>query len=225
LENLKIRIIILSILSKSKTKNNKMREKHGLRQPRWLSITTEDMLHNVFPSSMPQLLIPRTMTLSSLQGVVIIKTSKWQLLAPVLGLFLGLALVLLASHGSIEGEFFLSAHAGRKLQVDPRDGEQSKRPLKVLYTITSLAEYNTGTRATIKGSDRLKGTMIPIVSEGVQSMLDMGYQVDVFIVAHYILRPERLKLIRESLPEIVKLNYWDDATRELLTKAPTFGSP
>ena len=46
-------------------------------------------------------------------------------------------------------------------------------------------------------------------------MLEMGFHVDVYLVTHYDMNPERLQLIRDSLPENVKLSYWDDATREL----------
>ena len=87
----------------------------------------------------------------------------------------------------------------------------NNKPIKILYTITSLAEYNTGTRATIKGSDRLKMTLIPVVSEGVHSMLALNFEVDVFLVTHYTLQPERKQLIRDALPEHVGLKFWDDA--------------
>lgn len=96
-------------------------------------------------------------------------------------------------------------------QLGELEGQESSQPMKILYTITSLAEYNTGARATVKGSDRLQETLIPVIAEGVRSMLEFGYQVDVFIVSHYFMRPERLQLIRDSLPEGVGLEYWDDA--------------
>lgn len=43
-------------------------------------------------------------------------------------------------------------------------------------------------------------------------MLDAGYQVDVFLVCHFILRPERYELVRAALPESVGLEYWNSAT-------------
>jgi hypothetical protein len=49
---------------------------------------------------------------------------------------------------------------------------------KILYIVTTLAEYNSGTRSTVRGSDRLQETLIPILSEGVRSMLADGYEVD-----------------------------------------------
>jgi hypothetical protein len=84
--------------------------------------------------------------------------------------------------------------------------------LKILYIITSLAEYNTGKRSTEKGSDRLQETLIPVMREAVLSMLDFGYTVDVFLVCHWEVKPERLQLIRQALPPQVGLDYWDDAT-------------
>ena len=50
------------------------------------------------------------------------------------------------------------------------------------------------------------------MSESVQTMLDAGYQVDVFLVCHFILRPERYELVRAALPESVGLEYWNSAT-------------
>jgi hypothetical protein len=49
---------------------------------------------------------------------------------------------------------------------------------KILYIITSIAQYNTGTRATTKGSDRLQETLIPVMAEGVRSMIASGHTVD-----------------------------------------------
>jgi hypothetical protein len=49
---------------------------------------------------------------------------------------------------------------------------------KILYIVTTLAEYNSGTRSTVRGSDRLQETLIPVLSEGVRSMLADGYEVD-----------------------------------------------
>ena len=84
--------------------------------------------------------------------------------------------------------------------------EQKKT--RILYTVTSLAEYNSGERSTVKGSDRLKETIIPVLVEGVESMLAVaGYAVDVFLVAGFVLREERLQLIRDALPKSVGLRY------------------
>jgi hypothetical protein len=90
------------------------------------------------------------------------------------------------------------------------EGEsRRKEPLRILYTITTLAEYDEGTRATTRGFDRLQNLLIPVVKEGVESMLSLGYHVDVFIVSHYVMtRPE---LLRQALPAGVQVRYWDNA--------------
>ena len=90
-------------------------------------------------------------------------------------------------------------------------GANNNEPLRILYIITSLVEYNSGNRATQRGSDRLQETLIPILAEGVDSMLALGYHVDVYLVCHWTVLPERLKLIRDALPQSVGLQVWDDA--------------
>ena len=95
----------------------------------------------------------------------------------------------------------------RRLQDDSH-----ARSTRILYIITTLAEYNSGTRNTVRGSDRLQETLIPVMAEGVRSMLEAGYEVDVFLVCHFVVRPERLALVRQALPDQVGLDYWDDST-------------
>jgi hypothetical protein len=87
-----------------------------------------------------------------------------------------------------------------------------KRRRRILYIVTSLAEYNSGTRATVANSDRLQETTIPVVTEGIRSMVKGGYDVDLFLVCHYTLRPEREALVRAALPPNVGLEVWNEAT-------------
>jgi len=103
------------------------------------------------------------------------------------------------------------SHSQRRLSEQNADEASTTEPLRILYIITSLAEYNTGDRATQKGSDRLQETLIPILAEGVDSMLALSYHVDVYLVCHWTVLPERLKLIRDSLPTSVGLEIWDNA--------------
>lgn len=86
-----------------------------------------------------------------------------------------------------------------------------KEQEKILYIVTALNEYNTGTRNTEKGSDRLQLTLIPVVSEGIRSMVEAGYHVDLYLVCHFTLLPEREALIRQALPDSVGLQVWSDA--------------
>jgi hypothetical protein len=87
---------------------------------------------------------------------------------------------------------------------------------KVLYIITSLAEFNTGQRNTIKGQDRLGEVLLPILVDGVESMVmdprySMLFQVDVVLILAYTLSSEREEMIRNALPPTVGLEIWDDA--------------
>lgn len=106
----------------------------------------------------------------------------------------------------------------RRLKVSDEREPQSpnkntrKEPLKILYTVTTLAEYDSGQRATSRGFDRLQELLIPVIKEGVESMLSFGYQVDVYLVCHYEMKPERLALVRNALPDSVSLRVWDDAS-------------
>lgn len=97
----------------------------------------------------------------------------------------------------------------RRLFESTNNNDGRKEPLRVLYTVTTLAEYDEGSRATTKGFDRLQNLLIPVVKEGVESMVSMGYHVDVYIVSHYVMtRPE---LLRQALPSTVQVRYWDNA--------------
>jgi hypothetical protein len=87
-------------------------------------------------------------------------------------------------------------------------------PTKILYIVTSLSEYNNGRRNTIAGQDRLGDIVLPILVDSVESMVDdpqFHYQVDVYMILAYSLRPERERRIREQLPPRVGLEIWDDA--------------
>jgi len=91
------------------------------------------------------------------------------------------------------------------------DGDQ---PLRVLHLVTALAEYNSGKRSTVAGQDRLREVMIPILVDSVSSMISppCNYEVDVYLVLGWKLKPERRRLIEDALPEGVGLEIWDDAS-------------
>ena len=84
-----------------------------------------------------------------------------------------------------------------------------RKQLKILYTVTTLAEYDKGNRATTKGFDRMSNSMIPVLKENVESLLAAGYHVDVFIISFYDMT--RQHLIRQALPPQVKISIWDNA--------------
>ena len=114
-------------------------------------------------------------------------------------------------------------------------------PVKVLYVVTSLAEYNNGKRATIKGSDRFLHLMLPVIMDGIETMVEgkttttattttataddgakstqIRLNVDFFLITAYELRPERQQLIRDRLRAIsekhnnvIGFDFWDNAT-------------
>lgn len=98
-----------------------------------------------------------------------------------------------------------------KLQ-QPQTHRKRKQPIRILYTITTLSEYDKGTRSTTKGFDRLKNTLVPVVKQGVQSMVSDGYEVDICIVSHYEMtrRDMVLELLREVEPGVT-VTFWDNA--------------
>lgn len=82
-----------------------------------------------------------------------------------------LAVSWLSTTGAVRGA------PGKSQPVQRRLAEAPAKQ-KILYIVTTLAEYNSGTRSTVRGSDRLQETLIPVLSEGVRSMLADGYEVD-----------------------------------------------
>lgn len=84
---------------------------------------------------------------------------------------------------------------------------------RILYVVTTLAEFNSGQRQTEKGQDRLGEVLIPIMVDSVESMVHepFNYHVDVFLITAYTLKPEREAYIRSRLPNGVGLEIWDDA--------------
>lgn len=108
---------------------------------------------------------------------------------------------------------FLTTTKFRSLDVAlPHRRLQSASPFKILYIVTSVAEYDNGRRHTIEGRDRFVETLIPVVSESAHSMVSAGFHVDVYLISHYALTPERRILLQNSLPAFVHFSVWDDAT-------------
>jgi hypothetical protein len=122
-------------------------------------------------------------------------------------------------------------------QSQQSQSQQSKRPIKILYIVTSLAEFDSGKRATVKGKDRLGHVLLPVLVDNVESMTTMMseqqgsdstssaetsttmadtttlplYQVDVYLILAYQLTPDRRAEIRNRLPATVGLQIWDDS--------------
>lgn len=87
------------------------------------------------------------------------------------------------------------------------------RKTKILYIVTTLAEYNNGMRKTVKGQDRLAEVLIPVLVDSVESMISVpyNYNVDVYLILGYTLTLERRQMISDRLPAGVGFQVWDDA--------------
>ena len=125
---------------------------------------------------------------------------------------LGLICVICSCLSTFLGGSFLLAN--RQLVGDSHfslSSSQKPSTPKILYIVTSVTEFDSGKRKTIEGRDRFIETLIPVVSESVESMLNFGYLVDTYMIAHYTLSQSRFDLLRKSLPASVGLEVWDDA--------------
>ena len=78
--------------------------------------------------------------------------------------------------------------------------------------VTSLVEYDRGTRGTTLGRDRLGEVLLPQIVASVESMTSRGWHVDVYLVLGYpTLAPIRRRMISDALPPTVGLEVWEDA--------------
>lgn len=89
-------------------------------------------------------------------------------------------------------------------------GQENSTHWKILYIVTTLQEFDSGRRGTARGYDRLQKTLIPVLVEGIESMLRIGFEVDLVVICHYSMT--RSHLIREALPASVGIEIWDNAT-------------
>ncbi|KAL3781703.1 hypothetical protein HJC23_009921 [Cyclotella cryptica] len=89
---------------------------------------------------------------------------------------------------------------------------QDGRPLRLLFIVTTLSEYDKGTRGTTHGADRLKDLVLPLLVDGVSSMVERGWHVDVYLICGFeTLLESRREMIRDALPDGVGLEVWEDA--------------
>jgi hypothetical protein len=96
--------------------------------------------------------------------------------------------------------------------LQSQDVTQRNQPKdRLLYIVTSIAEFDNGRRATAYGNDRYTRTIVPIIVESVQSMMQT-YQVDLFVITHYTLSQQRYRELRQRIPATVGIQIWDDAT-------------
>lgn len=118
----------------------------------------------------------------------------------------------LSSASSSKGRLVNNNAAG--LHFNPQgDDDSVTNPVKLLYIVTSLAEYDNGLRKTVRGRDRFGELMLPVLVDSVESLTShpYDYDVDVYLITAYQLRPERLQQLTDRLPTGVGLQVWDDA--------------
>jgi hypothetical protein len=75
-----------------------------------------------------------------------------------------------------------------------------------------MSEFDTGLRSTRKGNDRFAHTILPVAQESILSMLQGGYQVDLYLITHYNMSTERRVQLSQAMPDGVGIQVWDDAT-------------
>ena len=89
---------------------------------------------------------------------------------------------------------------------------EDSTPFRVLFIVTTLAEYDKGTRGTTHGADRLKDNVLPLIVDGVSDMASRGWSVDVYLICGFEeLREERRRMIVDALPDNVGFEHWDSA--------------
>ena len=95
---------------------------------------------------------------------------------------------------------------------------QNHEPHRILYIVTSIAEYDNGRRSTKEGNDRFTNTLVPVLIESVRSILSasssdsFSFRVDVYLITHYPMTTLRYHQLRSQLPVSVGLQIWDNAT-------------
>ncbi|KAL3817659.1 hypothetical protein ACHAXA_002004, partial [Cyclostephanos tholiformis] len=122
--------------------------------------------------------------------------------------------VPLALSLAIGSDAFFSSVPNRNItsSSSPHGGGGGGRDLRVLLVITSLVEYDRGTRGTTLGRDRLMEIVLPQIVLSVESMSDRGWAVDVYLILGYpSLEPNRRRVVRDALPITVGLEIWEDA--------------
>ena len=89
---------------------------------------------------------------------------------------------------------------------------EDSSPFRVLFIVTTLSEYDKGTRGTVHGADRLKDLVLPLLVDGVETMVNRGWIVDVYLICGFKeLQESRKQMIQDALPPGVGLEVWDDA--------------
>lgn len=107
--------------------------------------------------------------------------------------------------------------AGENNTTSKSSTRSSKNPAemkKLLYIVTSSSEFNNFRKKHVQhlDKDRLKTMTVPLMKEGIETMIAVGFDVDLYLVLSYTLTPERHQMVQDALPDGVNLEVWNDAT-------------
>eukprot|EP00980_Cylindrotheca_fusiformis_P008347 scaffold1754_cov105-Cylindrotheca_fusiformis.AAC.9 len=119
-------------------------------------------------------------------------------------------IVIVAVVGTVVFRNGTQPHRKRQRPRSSKPPQPNYSGWRLLYIVTSLAEHDNGKRKTVEGFDRFREVFVPVLGESVQSMLSFGFEVDVYVVAHYNMT--RAHLLRDVLPPSVGLQIWEDAS-------------
>ena len=117
----------------------------------------------------------------------------------------------------VEGKL---AEAERKLaeaQTRARPAEGVAPPMgsgvvKILYVVTSLTEFETGSRGTERGANRFLQKILPTIQAVVTSLFTSPeYSVDLQLICAYNLTSTAHAALRDTLPPQVRIDVWNDA--------------
>merc|ERR1712232_793010 len=102
---------------------------------------------------------------------------------------MGIHLVYTQMKGGQKMAYHIQAHEEAVMQQMRAQYNPESTSMRILHIVTALHEYDNGRRGTVKGDDRLQGTLIPVLSEAVKSMKrQSNWDVDVYLILGYTLR-------------------------------------
>jgi len=119
--------------------------------------------------------------------------------------------------GGPDGKTHASKSTSSSSSLSTTATNNNKKHVQILHIVTSLSEFDSGTRGTKKGNSRLREKLIPVLNETVTTLLSPSsdnYQFDVSVqlVLGYTLSPENLSFLKNVLPSSVRdIFVWNDA--------------
>lgn len=82
---------------------------------------------------------------------------------------------------------------------------------RILYVVTSGSEFNDDRLSLAHlPKDRLMDLVVPVTKESIESMITAGFEVHLYLILGYQLRPQREKLLQIEFAN-ASIEIWDDA--------------